>query len=127
MVRGLADAVHAALVATCNVPQNDRFQLVSRFAPDAMMIDPTYPHFERTSNACVVEITFLNGRSDDQKRMLYRHIVAQAVHSGFSADDIVVALTENVPIDWSLGRGEAFSAHQLADGSATEHSKFGPN
>ena len=40
-VRALADAVHGGLVATCNVPVDDHFQLITRFAPDA----PLSPHF----------------------------------------------------------------------------------
>ncbi|TXJ09654.1 MAG: hypothetical protein E6Q28_15230, partial [Afipia sp.] len=39
-VIALADAVHDALVATCDVPPKDRFQLISRFAQGSMIIDP---------------------------------------------------------------------------------------
>jgi hypothetical protein len=42
-VRALADAVHGGLVTTCNVPVDDHFQLITRFAPDAMIINPTFP------------------------------------------------------------------------------------
>jgi phenylpyruvate tautomerase PptA (4-oxalocrotonate tautomerase family) len=107
-VKALADAVHAALVATCNVPEDDRFQLISRFPAEAMIINPTYPDANRTVDASIVEITFLRGRTDDQKRKLYRHIVDQAVAAGFVSDDIMIALTENAPIDWSLATGKAY-------------------
>jgi phenylpyruvate tautomerase PptA (4-oxalocrotonate tautomerase family) len=110
-VQALADAVHSGLVTTCYVPHNDRFQLITRFAADMMLLDTTFPHMTRTANACVVEITFLQGRTDDQKRALYRYVVDAAVAAGFVADDIMIALTENSPIDWSMGRGEAFAGH----------------
>lgn len=107
----LADAVHDALVATCGVPQDDLFQLVARFAPEAMRIDPHFPGgVARSSDASIVEISFLRGRSDAQKRALYRHLVSQAMEAGFRADDILVALTENGQIDWSLARGEAYAS-----------------
>jgi hypothetical protein len=108
-VRTLANAVHEALVSTCNVPANERFQLVSRYAGQDMMIDPTFPNMDRTADASIVEILFLTGRTDDQKRSLYRAIAAGAVAGGFHSDDVMVALVENRPIDWSLGHGEAYA------------------
>jgi hypothetical protein len=113
-VRALADAVHYGLVNACNVPDDDRFQLVSRFAADAMILNPTFGHVQRTADACVVEITFLSGRIEEQKRRLYRLVVEKAVQAGFVDDDILIALTENSRIDWSLGRGRAFADHDQA-------------
>lgn len=110
-VRQLADAVHAGLVQTCQVPEDDRFQLITAFAPGTMIIHPTFPDVTRSADASIVEITFLQGRTDEQKRALYRSIVAQAQAAGFALDDIMIALLENGTIDWSLGRGQAFSGH----------------
>ncbi|XIA67006.1 tautomerase family protein [Bradyrhizobium sp. TZ2] len=110
-VQVLADAVHEALVSTCDVPANDRFQLVSRFADRDMIVDPTFPDVRRTADASIVEITFLAGRTVEQKRSLYKAIVDRAAAGGFRSDDVMVALVENGPIDWSLGRGEAYQGH----------------
>lgn len=71
-VRALADAVQTGLVSTCKVPEDDRFQLINRFAADDMMLNPSFGSMARTADASVVEITFLEGRSNDQKRALYR-------------------------------------------------------
>ena len=109
--RALADAVHSALVATCGVPEKDRFQLITRFAADAMLLDPTFPNVERSAEASIIEIVFLCGRTSDQKRALYRSVVDGAVKAGFRADDVMIALVENTPLDWSLGRGEAYADH----------------
>ncbi|OOG46589.1 tautomerase family protein [Polaromonas sp. A23] len=110
-VRALADAVHEGLVETCKVPADDRFQLISRFQPSAMILNPTFPDVMRTPDASIVEITFLGGRSDDQKRKLYGYVVEKAVAAGFVPDDIMITLTENSPIDWSLGCGRAYDGH----------------
>jgi phenylpyruvate tautomerase PptA (4-oxalocrotonate tautomerase family) len=107
-IRALADAAHEGLVETCGVPPNERFQLVSTYAPEMMFIDPTFPDMARTPDASIVEILFLEGRTVDQKRNLFRRIVDRAVSAGFSSDDVMIALTENAPADWSLGRGRAF-------------------
>ncbi|MBC7939977.1 MAG: tautomerase family protein [Chitinophagaceae bacterium] len=109
--RALADAAHEALVETCRVPARDRFQLIFRLVPEAMIIDPTFPDVRRTPETSIVEITLLEGRSAQQKRALYAQLATKAVAAGFVADDIIIALTENAVIDWSLGRGEAFAGH----------------
>lgn len=106
--RVLADAVHAGLERTCGVPAADRFQLILRLPEDAMILDPHFGDVSRSRNASVVEITFLRGRSDAQKRALFQSIATQAEAGGLAPDDILIALTENSPVDWSLGRGLAF-------------------
>ena len=111
-VRALADAVQTGLVSTCNVPSDDCFQLINRFAADDMVLNPTFGGMARTNDASVVEITLLQGRSDDQKRALYRCVTDLAVVAGFKADDIMMALTENAAIDWTLGQGQSFQGHK---------------
>ncbi|WP_213286377.1 tautomerase family protein [Bradyrhizobium sp. sGM-13] len=107
----LADAVHEDLVETCGVPPEERFQLVSSYAREMMFIDPTFPDVARTPDASIIEILFLAGRTVDQKKNLFRRIADRAVGAGFSADDIMIALSENTPVDWSLGRGLAYGDH----------------
>ena len=107
-VRSLANAVHDALVECCDVPQGDRFQLVSRFEREHLILDPNFGDVKRTADACVIEITFLSGRTDAQKRRLYRDLAARAAGIGFAQDDLVVGLVENGAIDWSLGNGRAY-------------------
>ena len=109
VVRHLADAVHTALVTACAVPQGDRFQVVLRLPPDCMILDPTFGGVARSADACVVEIAFLQGRTDAQKRALYRAIAEGAQAGGLRPDDLVVALLENGRVDWSLGRGQAYA------------------
>jgi phenylpyruvate tautomerase PptA (4-oxalocrotonate tautomerase family) len=117
LITVLADAVQQGLVETCGVPLDDQFQLISRFQPDAMILNPTFPDMNRSADACIVEITFLRGRSDAQKRRLYARVVATAADAGFAPDDIMISLTENSPIDWSLGRGEAYDKRQDDNGT----------
>jgi phenylpyruvate tautomerase PptA (4-oxalocrotonate tautomerase family) len=112
-IRALADAVHEGLVETCGVPSSDRFQLVSTYAPEMMFIDPIFPDVARTPDASIIEILFLQGRTTDQKKNLFRRIADRAVTAGFSGDDVMIALIENAPADWSLGRGRAFGDHHV--------------
>lgn len=114
-VQALAQAVHGALVACCNVPQADRFIVINRLPGSALMLDPYFPNVTRSADACIVDITLLGGRTADQKQRLYRHIAAGAVQAGLRADDVMVALTENSAIDWSLGRGMSFDTVAASD------------
>lgn len=76
-----------------------------------MILNPSFSGVARTKDASIVEITFLQGRTDDQKRALYRCVVDEAAAAGYRPDDIMIALTENAPIDWALCQGLAFT-HQ---------------
>lgn len=111
MVNALADAVQSGLVEACNVPPKDLFQLIARFDSEEMILDPNFGGVNRSADACIAEITFLSGRTDEQKRALFQHVVAKAVKAGFRADDIMIALTENSKMDWSLGLGVAYADH----------------
>ena len=110
-IKALAEAVQAGLVQACNVPLDDCFQLITRFAPEDMNLNPSFGNVTRTTDASVIEITFLQGRTDDQKRALYRRVCNDAAAAGYRPDDIMIALTENAPIDWTLGQGLAFQGH----------------
>lgn len=114
-VKALAQAIQDGLVKTCNVPPNDLFQLISRFDSDEMILDPHFGGVNRSKDACVVEVVFLLGRTDDQKRALFRHVAEHAVLAGFRADDIMIALVENSRMDWSLGLGVAYADHHSKD------------
>lgn len=110
-VKALADAVHAALVAHMNVPQADRFQIITRHDAQHLLIDPHYPSVERTAEALIVSVALRAGRTDAQKQAFYRAVVAGAgQEAGIKPDDVMIALSENEPMDWSFGRGEAFHA-----------------
>ena len=110
-VRSLAAIVHDGLVHTCQVPPQDLFQLVSRHDADELIVDPTFGGVMRSRDACIVHVTLLRGRSDDQKRYLYAHVAARAVAAGLRADDVMLALSENTAMDWSLGAGTAYADH----------------
>ena len=111
-VKALANGVQEALIETCNVPHDDLFQLISRYEEGEMILDPHFggnPMLQRSSDACVVEIVYLAGRTDDQKRALYQSISQRASQAGWRGDDVMVALIENTRMDWSLGQGLAYA------------------
>ncbi len=111
-VEALAQAVHEGLVSTCYVPPDDLFQLIARFEAGEIIMDPHFGGVNRSADACIVEILFLTGRTDAHKRALFKFVSDQAVRVGLRADDIMVALTENSLMDWSIGHGLAYADYR---------------
>ena len=110
-VTGLRRAVHEALVATANVPEDDLFHVVHRLDVKSLVADPAFPSVQRSADAAIVEITFRMGRTDTQKQALYREIIRLAqAKAGFRPEDVMVVLTENTSLDWSFGAGKAHYA-----------------
>ncbi|KQP21689.1 tautomerase family protein [Pseudorhodoferax sp. Leaf267] len=104
----LSQAVHAALAETFDVPPDDRFQVVTRHGPGAIVCTPAYLGVRHTTHVALVQITCSPGRSRDQKRVLFARIAQQAEqHAGFAASDVVIHLVETLRENWSFGNGIA--------------------
>jgi phenylpyruvate tautomerase PptA (4-oxalocrotonate tautomerase family) len=106
--RTIGDVVYEAMLATINVPKNDRFQIVSEHPADAMMIDPTYCGIDRTKDCVVIQVTLNGGRTVEQKKALYKAI-ADGLHERLNLrrEDVFINLVEVKKEDWSFGNGEA--------------------
>ena len=106
--RKIADAIHEAMVATIDIPFEDRFQVIAQRPAEFRIFDRTYLGVIR-SDACIfVQITLKSGRSADQKRALYHQVASNLeTQVGLQSGDVMIILIENEPIDWSFGNGEA--------------------
>jgi len=106
--RAIADGVHQALIDTISIPAADRFQLISEYAADHFIYDPSYLDISRTDRLVVLQITISVGRTLEQKRALYRRITELlAEHPGIRPEDVFVNLVEVEKENWSFGRGIA--------------------
>jgi phenylpyruvate tautomerase PptA (4-oxalocrotonate tautomerase family) len=104
----IGDAVHRALVETCDVPPADRFQVLTTHAPAHLVQDPEYLGVHRTGDAVFVQITLNAGRSVDKKKALYAAIVRNlATAPGVKPEDVLVSLVQVTKEDWSFGNGLA--------------------
>ncbi|MFJ4655050.1 tautomerase family protein [Nocardia sp. NPDC088792] len=107
VLRAIADGVHDALVAAIGIPPGDRFQIVGARGAGELIFDPTYLGIER-HDVVFIRITLVAGRTDERKKDLYRRIVANLEEkAGVRREDVVITLTENGPVDWSVGNGVA--------------------
>ncbi len=106
--KAVADGVHAALVEAIGIPADDRFQVVAAHPSGGLIADPGYMGIARSGGFLSIQVYFRRGRSEDLKRALYAAIVRNLVRdAGVRAEDVLIVLTENDPVDWSFGNGIA--------------------
>lgn len=100
-------AVYEALVGA-GVPTKDRFQVIAEHDPDNFLFDPDYLGIRRSEDLVIIQITWSEGRSVEQKKALYQSIVAAlAASPGLRPDDVLINLVEVKKENWSFGRGVA--------------------
>ena len=104
----IAAAIQAALVSTLGVPDEDRYQLFNEYDGEDFRHTSGYLGLTYTDQLLIVEITFLVGRDDDDKKSLLaainRNLVAAGVVGG---DDVFVLITEIGRTNVSFGKGLA--------------------
>lgn len=105
--RSISNGVHRALVDAIGIPEDDRFQVIGSYPAEDMLYESSYMGIEY-QNIVFVEITFVQGRSEEKKLNLYRAITSNLVSgAGMRPQDVVIVLTENDRANWSVGNGEA--------------------
>jgi 4-oxalocrotonate tautomerase len=104
----IGDVVYEAMRANLNVPENDRFQIVTEHDPANLIIDRTYLGIERTDGCVIVQVTLSEGRTPEQKRAFYKAI-ADGLHQRLDVrpQDVFINLVEVTKENWSFGNGEA--------------------
>jgi phenylpyruvate tautomerase PptA (4-oxalocrotonate tautomerase family) len=106
-LRILGDVVHDALVATVGIPPDDRFQVLDRLPPEALIADAAYLGIAR-ERTVFVEVTLRAGRTQEIKRAFYRRVADEALaKAGIRREDVMIVLHENAPGDWCFGAGVA--------------------
>lgn len=104
--RAIGDGVHRALVATANVPADDRFQSIHEVKAADLVWDATYLGRQRSADVVFVQIVLNVGRTTEIKKALYARIAEElAASPGLRADDVLVNLVEVPKENWSFGGG----------------------
>jgi 4-oxalocrotonate tautomerase len=108
VVKAVGDTVYEAMVAVASVPANDRFQIVTRHAPDEL-IYPSDGYLGITYSPSIVfiQVTWNAGRSVDVKKAFYA-AVANGIHdkTGIRKEDVWISLVDVARENWSFGNGE---------------------
>jgi 4-oxalocrotonate tautomerase len=106
--RLLADCVYDAMRSTLNIPENDRFVVVTAHPEGELFIDPGFMGVERGLGFVLIHVTLRKGRSPEVKQAFYAEVARLlGERASILPDDIMIVLSENDLADWSFGRGEA--------------------
>jgi 4-oxalocrotonate tautomerase len=99
--------VHEALVSV-GVPKDDRFQVIAEHDAENFVFDPNYLGVRRTQDLVMIQITWNEGRTLEQKKALYKAI-ADGLAKGLSLrrEDVLINLVEVKKENWSFGAGVA--------------------
>ena len=107
-VHAISEAVYEAMVSVANVPENDKFQIVTRHAANELIFPSEgYLGVTYTPGIVFIQVTWNSGRTVDVKKAFYRE-VAERIHAscGIRKEDIWISLVSVAREDWSFGNGE---------------------
>ena len=104
----VGEIVYQAMHEVLNVPDNDRFQVITEHAKDGLIFDRNYLGVQRSDDCIFVQISLNRGRSVEMKQQFYK-LLADRLHDELKLrrEDVLVNLVEVGKEDWSFGNGEA--------------------
>ncbi len=103
----LGNTVYSALLSV-GVPENDRFQIINEHEAGNFLYDRTYLNIPRSDALVVIQITWNEGRSIEQKKALYKAIAdGLAEKLDIRPEDVFISLVEVKRENWSFGNGIA--------------------
>jgi len=106
--QAVSNAVHTSLVEAFNVPELDKFQIITEHGADDLVCTPEYLGIKHTANVAMIQITANEGRTTDLKKALYHAIATRiAASTNILASDVIINLLEVKKENWSFGNGLA--------------------
>lgn len=106
-LKTLLDTAHDTMVEAFQVPQRDRYQIVTQHPANQMIIQDTGLGFERSKDVVVISVTS-RPRTEEQKQNFYKLLVEKLGETcGIEPNDIMISIVSNSDADWSFGMGEA--------------------
>lgn len=106
--RAVSETVYEAMTTIANVPQHDKFQIVTLHDDDQLIYPAEgYLGVSYTKNIVFIHVTWVAGRSLDVKKAFYKKI-ADDLHAraGVRKEDVFIVLSDTQREDWSFGGGE---------------------
>jgi phenylpyruvate tautomerase PptA (4-oxalocrotonate tautomerase family) len=104
----LGEIVYKAMIDVINVPENDKFQVITEHAPEDLNVSAGYLGNRYSDDIILIQITLSAGRSIELKKAFYKRI-ADDIHAQLktSVDDVVINLVEVAKENCSFGGGIA--------------------
>jgi 4-oxalocrotonate tautomerase len=106
--KAICDSLYRAMREALNVPEGDRFILVSEHDEVNFDYGSGWPGIARSDDLVFIQITVHDTRTLAQKKALYRRLVALlSERPGLRPEDVFINLLQVPPENWSVGLGEA--------------------
>jgi 5-carboxymethyl-2-hydroxymuconate isomerase len=106
--RAIGDAIQAALIEAFEISNDDLYQLFTEYSEDNFRHTDGYLGLTYTDQLIVIELSFIEGRSDEMKKALHRRMNEKLVATGLvRSDDVFVIMTEVGAANASIGAGVA--------------------
>ena len=107
-IRIVSDAVYRAMLEVANVPVHDKFQVVTRHAPDEIIYPQEgYLGMRYSPDLIIIQVTWVSGRSVDVKKKFFRTIADEInERAKVRKEDVWISLVNSGREDWSFGNGE---------------------
>ncbi|MBV8839693.1 MAG: tautomerase family protein [Alphaproteobacteria bacterium] len=106
--QAIMDGLYAAMRETFNVPEDDRFMIVTQHDADEFLYGKHYLGIERSDDLVLIQLTVSNTRTVEQKKALFATIAKKlGDNPGLRPQDVFVNLVETAKENWSFGHGLA--------------------
>jgi phenylpyruvate tautomerase PptA (4-oxalocrotonate tautomerase family) len=103
----VGQVVYESMKSSIGVPDHDNFQVITEHDAQHLIFDTSYLGIERTPGIVMIQIALNEGRTVEQKKLLYKTIAEGLERLGVRAQDVLVNLVEVKKENWSFGRGIA--------------------
>ena len=106
--KAILDGIYRAMRTTFDVPEEDRFMVISEHDETDFSYSNNYLGIARSDDLILIQITANNTRTVDQKKAFYRQIVENLKAApGLRPEDVFINLVEVLKENWSFGNGIA--------------------
>lgn len=106
--KAIRDGLYRAMREALNVPENDRFMLITEHDEADFDYGNSWLGIARSDDLVIIQITVHDTRTLAQKKALYRRVVELLTESpGLRPEDIFINLLQVPAENWSAGLGEA--------------------
>ena len=104
----LRNGIYRAMREAFDVPENDRFILISQHEAEEFDYDAGYLGIARDDDLVIVQIACNNTRTTEKKQAFYQRMAELLAESpGLRPENLFINLLETAKENWSFGNGVA--------------------
>ncbi|MFJ3057520.1 tautomerase family protein [Herbaspirillum sp. NPDC087042] len=104
----ILDNIYQALRERFNVPEEDRFMVLTEHDAEELVFSRSYMGIARSDDFVLIQLTVSNTRTQEQKNALFARIVERLqADPGIRPEDVMISLVEGDKGNWSFGHGLA--------------------